>query len=71
MLAVGYGFDDRTQLEYVIIKNSWSKSWGEGGFAKVALDQTNYPEGTCGILKSSWIATVQEDYFALWAVKKF
>lgn len=49
VLAVGYGFDHVENLPYVKIKNSWGEDWGEGGFARISLSDSD-PEGTCGIL---------------------
>ena len=49
VLAVGYGFDEKENMNYVLIKNSWGDGWGEGGFARISLDETD-PAGTCGIL---------------------
>jgi hypothetical protein len=34
MLAVGFG-KGADEVEYVILKNSWSTEWGEAGYARV------------------------------------
>ncbi len=50
VLAVGYGHDPSTGLDYWKIKNSWGSNWGEGGFAKI-LRTNKIGPGTCGVLK--------------------
>lgn len=47
IVAVGFGSDGYN--EYVIIRNSWSTSWGERGYAKVKVGDESYG-GTCGFL---------------------
>ena len=51
VLAIGFG-KDKIKGGYVIIKNSWGKSWGEDGFAKISLNTDFYNDGTCGILQA-------------------
>ena len=47
MIAVGFGYDDASQSEYAIVRNSWGASWGDQGYIKVALlDDTS---GACGM----------------------
>ncbi|EER10345.1 thiolproteinase SmTP1, putative [Perkinsus marinus ATCC 50983] len=45
VLVVGY---DRGHDPYYRIKNSWGVQWGEHGYARLAIDDTDY--GVCGIL---------------------
>jgi cathepsin L len=33
---VGYGHDDSVNLDYYLVRNSWSSSWGEEGYIKIA-----------------------------------
>lgn len=51
MAAVGYGYDEETDLWYAIIRNSWGPGWGEDGYARVALGKEE-DGGTC--MMYSW-----------------
>lgn len=44
VLAVGWGTENGTQ--YILVKNSWSKFWGENGYIRIASVDG---EGICGI----------------------
>ena len=45
--VVGYGTDAATGLPFWLIKNSWGKGWGIGGFMKL---QRNVPSSPFGII---------------------
>lgn len=53
VLVVGSGTTSGG-MEYFLIKNSFSKSWGDKGFARIAASNMRSPEGVCGILSSLW-----------------
>ena len=47
VLAVGYGHDKITGLDYILVRNSWNTTWGENGYFKLstAFDVNN---SVCG-----------------------
>ena len=48
VLLIGYGYDKDYDMDYWIIKNSWSESWGENGYIKIQRNIDD-PRGLCGI----------------------
>ena len=63
VLAVGYGVKQPRRegdkpIEYVIVKNSWGRYWGEGGYARISMSQDAYQSGYCGIFKYNYLAFV-------------
>lgn len=56
VLAVGFGMDG--DQKYWKVKNSWSETWGDGGYIKLARgEQHGY--GECGIRHMASVATVK------------
>ena len=61
VLVVGYGtsddeinhIDDKPK-EYFIVKNSWGRDWGEGGFARILNSQQHHETGICGLLTEGY-----------------
>ncbi len=49
VLAVGYGTDASTGLDYWKVKNSWGTSWGEGGYIRIERSNADL----CGVLDAA------------------
>lgn len=47
VLTVGYGDDN--EIKYWLVKNSWSDSWGDKGYVKIARSESINDAGICGI----------------------
>ena len=47
VLIVGYG-EDKGQ-KYWLVKNSWSTTWGDNGYVKIARSDSRNDKGICGI----------------------
>ena len=57
VLLIGYGYDKTYDMDYWIIKNSWSKSWGENGYIRIQRN-INDERGLCGIAMNPSIPIV-------------
>jgi C1A family cysteine protease len=49
VLAVGYGTDAATGVDYWKVKNSWGPSWGEQGYIRIERSDEN----KCGVLSAA------------------
>lgn len=54
VIAVGYGHDETTGLDYYLIRNSWGANWGDLGYVKLARQGDGY--GVCGVQEISVFA---------------
>ena len=49
VLIVGYGTEPDSGIDYWLVKNSWSSSWGENGYVKIQRTDSVNDAGICGI----------------------
>jgi C1A family cysteine protease len=50
VLAVGYGTDAASGLDFYKVKNSWGTSWGEAGYIRMVRGGSTQKQGQCGML---------------------
>ena len=59
VLAVGYGFDEPSGMNYFLVKNSWGPMWGDQGYFKISMFQSEEGDmGMCGILNQFNVAPI-------------
>ena len=50
VVLVGYGTDDETGLDYWLVRNSWSPTFGEAGYIRLLRDPVD--DTPCGVDKT-------------------
>jgi len=50
VVAVGYGTDPASGLDFYNVRNSWGASWGENGYIRFGRGPSMPKAGQCGIL---------------------
>ena len=56
VLIVGYGTENG--IKYWLVKNSWSTTWGDQGYVKIARSDSTNDQGICGIAMQPSFPTV-------------
>jgi len=56
VVLVGYGYDAATKLNYWLVRNSWGPYWGDRGYIKVAVNDSN--QSSCFITTRAYLPLV-------------
>ena len=59
VLIIGQGRTIGSNIDYFIIKNSFSSNWGEHGYARISASTMRSHDGVCGILNSLWFVYIR------------
>lgn len=46
---VGAGTEISTGKKFWLVRNSWGRTWGDGGYIKLSRELNKYPTGVCGV----------------------
>jgi C1A family cysteine protease len=56
VVLAGYGYDAPTNLNYWLVRNSWGSTWGDRGYIKIAVNDSN--KFSCFITNRAYLPLV-------------